>query len=48
VDDRSIIDDEESILTKENFRQMLMKMDEEARASVVEEMISQDFSMGPN
>jgi hypothetical protein len=47
VNDRSIID-EESHLTKENSRDELMKLEEGFRAEVLEEMIAQDFSMGPN
>jgi hypothetical protein len=35
-------------MSPEQFTQMLREMDEEARASVVEEMLSQDFSAGPN
>jgi hypothetical protein len=47
VDDRSVID-EESYLTKDNFRDEFMKLEERSRAEVLEEMIAQDFSMGPN
>jgi hypothetical protein len=35
-------------VTPEAFIQMLKEMDEEARASVLKEMIAQDFSTGPN
>jgi hypothetical protein len=47
VDDRSIIDGE-SYLNKDNFRDEFMKLEERSRAEVLEEMITQDFSMGPN
>jgi hypothetical protein len=35
---------EQILLTKDNFRDMLLTLPEEERATVVEEMLSQDFS----
>ena len=48
VDDRSVIEDEEGPLTGEKLGRMLMSVDEETRAAAIEEMVKQDFSMGPN
>jgi hypothetical protein len=45
VDNRTEAD---ASLTPQQFTQMIKEMDEEARASAIEEMIAQDFSMGPN
>jgi hypothetical protein len=45
VDDRTEAD---ASFTPEQFTQMVREMDEEAWASVIEEMINQDFSTGPN
>jgi hypothetical protein len=45
VDDRTKAD---TSLSPESFTQMLREMDKEARASVVKEMLNQDFSTGPN
>jgi hypothetical protein len=47
IDDQSVIG-EESYLNKDNFRDKFMKLEERSRAEVLEEMIAQDFSMGPN
>jgi hypothetical protein len=35
---------EKILLTKDNFKDMLLTIPEEERATVVEEMLSQDFS----
>jgi hypothetical protein len=45
VDDRTEAD---ASLTPQQFTQMIREMDEEAQASAIEEMITQDFSTGPN
>jgi hypothetical protein len=47
VDDRSVIE-EENYLNKDNFREELMKLGEGARAKFLEDMLAQDFSLGPN
>jgi hypothetical protein len=45
VNDRTEAD---TSITPEQFTNMLREMDKEARASVIEEMLNQDFSTGPN